>query len=297
MAEPDILLLVKRLFPAPCLIFAALLMALPLKAQTSGPMLLVVNQEDRDVSVIDPAAGSQTLVPESGVTGHEVAVYPPGHLAFVPIYGNAGVGKPGTDGQSIDVIDLKTLKIVGAVPTSQEQSHMLTISHDGRLGYTANVGPGTVSVLDMKARKTIAVIPISGNTQRIAISNDDSMVFTADQKTPRLAVIDTATNKVKSWIDLPSVAYGTAPTRDGRWLIVTMSSVDKVAVVDLKTLKVAQTIDVGAHPVEVLMRPDGLVAYISCPGANQVAAIDLKTWKVKQTLKAGAYSDGMAWGQ
>jgi len=341
MAEPDILLLVKRLFPAPCLIFAALLMALPLKAQTSGPMLLVVNQEDRDVSVIDPAVGSQTLVPESGVTGHEVAVYPPGHLAFVPIYGNAGVGKPGTDGQSIDVIDLKTLKrvgtvdfgrgvrphcpvydpvsgmmyvtteldktisiidpktlkIVGAVPTSQEQSHMLTISHDGRLGYTANVGPGTVSVLDMKARKTIAVIPISGNTQRIAISNDDSMVFTADQKTPRLAVIDTATNKVKSWIDLPSVAYGTAPTRDGRWLIVTMSSVDKVAVVDLKTLKVAQTIDVGAHPVEVLMRPDGLVAYISCPGANQVAAIDLKTWKVKQTLKAGAYSDGMAWGQ
>ena len=40
-----------------------------------------------------------------------------------------------------------------------------------------------VSVLDIAGRKTIAVIPISGNTQRIAMSRDGSMVFTADQKT------------------------------------------------------------------------------------------------------------------
>jgi len=63
---------------------------------------------------------------------------------------------------------------------------MLAISHDGRHGYTANVGPGTVSVLDMDARKTIKVIPISSNTQRISISKDDRWVFTADQTKPRL---------------------------------------------------------------------------------------------------------------
>ena len=30
-----------------------------------------------------------------------------------------------------------------------DASHMLVISSDGRHGYTANVGPGTVSVLDL----------------------------------------------------------------------------------------------------------------------------------------------------
>ena len=50
---------------------------------------------------------------------------------------------------------------------------MLALSHDGLRGYTANVGPGTVSVLDVKARKTLTIIPVSGNVQRIAISNDD----------------------------------------------------------------------------------------------------------------------------
>ncbi len=57
--------------------------------------------------------------------------------------------------QSVTIIDPKTLKIVGSIPTGQPESHMLTISHDGLRGYTANVGPGTVSVLDIKARKTL----------------------------------------------------------------------------------------------------------------------------------------------
>lgn len=58
----------------------------------------------------------------------------------------------------IRMIDPRTLKVVGTIHTGQAESHMLTITRDGRRGYTAKVGPGTVSVLDLDARKTIAVI-------------------------------------------------------------------------------------------------------------------------------------------
>jgi len=310
-------------------------------AQTH-PSLLVANQGSRDLSIIDPVAGRQlATVPENGVTGHEVAASPDGRTAYVPIYGNSGVGKPGTDGRnmvvidiasrkiignvdfghgvrphcviydtnsgmlyvtteldkSVTIIDPKTLKIVGSVPTSQEQSHMLALTHDGRRGYTANVGPGTVSVLDMKARKTIAVIPISATTQRISISRDDRMVFTADQTKPQLAMIDTATNKVRAWIPLPAIGYGTAPTLDGRWLLVCMEPTKQLAVVDLKTLKVARTIDLPAAPTEVLPSPDGKVAYVSLPGGNQVAVIDLSQWKIHSLIAAGEYADGLAWAK
>ena len=219
----------------------------PSSKSTHGPYLLVANQGDRSLSIIDPATDKQiAAVPVGGVTGHEVAASPDGRIAYVPIYGNSGVAKPGTDGTSMSVIDLasqkvigtvdfghgvrphcpiydpvskllyvtteidksitiidpKTLKIVGSIPTGEEYSHMLAISHDGQRGYTANVKPGTVSVLDMKARKTITVIPISPFTQRISISKDDRMVFTSDQTKPQLAVIDTATNAVKTWVPL-----------------------------------------------------------------------------------------------
>ena len=182
--------------------------------------------------------------------------------------------------QAITIIDPKTLKIVGKVPTGQAESHMLAITKDGTRGYTANVGPGTVSVLDLKARKTITVIPISSMTQRISLSPDDSMAFTADQAKPQLAVIDTATDKVKTWVPLPGLGYGTGSTRDGRWLLVAVQKERKVAVVDLKTLKVERTIDVPAAPQEVLMRPDGKVAYVSCNASHQVAAINLADWSV-----------------
>lgn len=321
------------------------IMLSPSRAQSNdgsarGASLLVANQGDRDLSIIDAAAGRQiAAVPERGITGHEVAASPDGRTAYVPIYGNSGVGKPGTDGRkmvvidvaarkvtgdvdfghgvrphaavfgprdgllyitteldnSVTIVDPHTLKIVGSVPTGQPESHMLAISHDGRRGYTANVGPGTVSVLDLEARKTIAVIPISRDTQRISISPDDSMVFTADQTKPQLAVIDTSTNKVKTWVPLPSAGYGTASTRDGRWLLVAVPHAGKVAVIDLGTLKVVRTIDVPSAPQEILIRPDNQVAYVSCNVSHKVAAINLSDWKVQTLIDAGKGADGLAW--
>lgn len=302
--------------------------------------LLVTNKGDQTLGIIDPAAGSQiATIPENGITGHEVIASPDGKTAYVPIYGNSGVGKPGTNGRNMAVIDLasrkvvgvvdfgkevrphcpmmgpkngmlyvtteldnsvtiidpKNLKIVGTVPTGQPESHMLAISSDGRRGYTANVGPGTVSVLDLENRKNLAVIPISPETQRIALSVDDKRAFTADQTQPRLAVINTATNKVENWIGLPASGYGTAPTPDGKWLVVAVPKANQVAVVDLQKLKVAHTIDVPAAPQEVLVRPDGKVAYVSCDASAKVVAIRTSDWKVDAVIQAGKTADGLAW--
>ncbi len=313
--------------------------AVPVTFAQNG-RLLVAQKGDKSLAIVDPAAGSVLAsVAEGGTTGHEVAGSPDGKLAVVPIYGNSGVGAPGTDGQNIVVIDIasqkivgniqfdhgvrphcpvfgpkdgmlyvtteldrsitiidpKTWKIVGSIPTGQQQSHMFTISHDGLRGYTANVGPGTVSVLDMKAHTTLTIIPISHNTQRITISNDDRWVFTADQTKPQMAVIDTATNTVKTWVPLSGLGYGAAVTKDGKWLLMPIPAKNVVDVVDMATMKVAHTVDVGADPQEVLAGPGGRVAYVSCVGANRVDEVDLATWKVARSIATGKGTDGLGW--
>ena len=49
-------------------------------------LLLVANKGDHTLGIIDPEAGRQiAAVPESGVTGHEVAASPDGKFAYVPI--------------------------------------------------------------------------------------------------------------------------------------------------------------------------------------------------------------------
>jgi YVTN family beta-propeller protein len=198
---------------------------------------------------------------------------------------------------SVTIVDPRTRKIVAAIPTDQPESHMLILSHDGKRGYTANVAPGTVSVLDIANRKTVTVIPVSKEVQRISISMDDKWVFTSDQSKPQLAVIDTSTNKVKTWVPLPATGYGAAPTPDGRWLLIAIPEKNQVAVVDLKGMQVARNIDVAGSPQEVLIRPDGKVAYVSCAASGDVAAIDLAQWKVEKRIATGKYADGLAWAK
>jgi YVTN family beta-propeller protein len=309
-------------------------------ASASSGWLLVANKADNSMGIIDPATARQVAeISEGGVTGHEIVTSPDGKLAYVPVYGNSGVGQPGTDGtnmvvidlasrkvvgnldfgkgvrphcpkfgpkngllyvstelnQSISIVDPATLKIIGSIPTGQEQSHMFAITRDGRRGYTANVGPGTISVLDMEARKTITIIPISGQIQRISLSVDDKMAFTSDVTKPQLAVVDTATNKFKLWIPLPGLGYGSATTADGKLLLIALPLVHQLAIVDLRVMKVTRTIDLPTRPQEVLVSPDQKMAYVSCDESGKVAAIRLSDWKVTNLIDSGKGADGLAW--
>ncbi len=307
---------------------------------TAKSWLLVANKGEHTLGIVDPATGKQVAaIDEGGVTGHEVIASPDGRTAYVPIYGDSGVGKPGTDGthivaidlashkvtgtidfghgvrphcpmfgptngmlyvsteleQAISVIDPHTLKIVGKIPTGQTESHMFSITRDGKRAYTANVGPGTVSALDLVGKKTIAVIPVAKQVQRMSISADDKFAFTSDVNAPRLAVIDTATNTVKQWIPLPAPGYGSSVTNDNKWLLIAIPTAHQVAAVDLTAMKVAHTIDVPATPQETLVRPDQKSVYVSCDASSKVAEIDLATWKVTRMIDTGKGADGLAW--
>ena len=174
---------------------------------------------------------------------------------------------------------------------------MLIISSDGHRGYTANVGPGTVSVLDLDSKKLVTIIPVCKTVQRIAISTDDKSVFTSDQDQPRLAVIDTASSTVSRWITMPSEGYGAAPTPDGRWLVIALPRVNQAAVIDLQSMEVSHTISLPKAPQEVLIRPDGGEAYVSCDASEKVAVIDTANWTVKKLIDAGKGADGLAWAK
>jgi DNA-binding beta-propeller fold protein YncE len=312
----------------------------PVPTNGTRGVLLVDNKGDQTLGIIDPDSAKQiATVAEGGVTGHEVIASPDGRYAYVPIYGDSGVGKPGSDGRNIAVVDIAsrkvvdnidfshgvrphcplispkdgllyvtteldnaiavidphTMKIVGTIPTGKPESHMLAISHDGRYGYTTNVGSGTVSILDMQARKLLDVISVAPVVQRISLSVDDRLLFTSDQSKPQLAVIDTATRKVKSWVPMPGTGYGTAATPDGNWLVIAMPGVRKVGVLNLKTMKIEHTVDVPASPQEVLIRPDGAVAYVSCDASHKVAEIRTSDWTVTRLIDAGPGTDGLAW--
>src|SRR6266403_2246685 len=190
-------------------------------APSAGGLLVVANQKEHTLLLVDPDNRRELAKIVVGVNGHEVMASKDGRFAYVPIYGNSGVGRPGTDGSTIDVIDLGerklaatidlgkplrphraefgpdgllyvtapgTRKVLAEIPTGEPQSHMLVLSSDGQRGYTANVSAGSVSVLDLRKRTLITTIPVAKTVQRISILPDGRHVFTHDQDAPRIAV-------------------------------------------------------------------------------------------------------------
>jgi len=315
------------------LIISALLL---LPSCVAAQRLLVANQGDHTLLIIDPVSRQTVAKVGVDINGHEVIASPDGKFAYVPIYGNSGIGKPGTDGSTVEVIDIasgraadiinlgkparphcaklgsdgllyvsaelakavdvidpRTRKVVGEIPTGQVDSHMFVLTPDGSRAYTANVFAGSVSVLDVRGRSLVTTIPVAGEVQRISISPDGRTVYTHDQQKPRIAVIDTATNTVAKWWDVPTVVYSSAPTPDGKFLISNAPS-GKLFVLDTASGQVVHSYDIPAALGEVLVWPDSSKAYASCPQAGTIEILNLKTWQLEKPIELTKGVDGLA---
>ena len=98
-------------------------------------------------------------MPEGGVTGHELIASPDGKTAYVPIYGDSGVGQPGSDGRNLAVIDLVSRKVVGNVDFGHGvRPHCPLVGPDGLLYVTTEID-NSVTVIDPRTLKIVGPCP------------------------------------------------------------------------------------------------------------------------------------------
>src|ERR1700720_2430950 len=106
--------------------------------KASRNLLLVVNQGDQSMSLVDPEAGIAIgKVKTNEVRAHEVTASPDGRLAYLPIYGDSGVGKPGTNGGNVEIVDLDKQSIVGSIDLGPVRPHWVKFGPDGMLYVSA----------------------------------------------------------------------------------------------------------------------------------------------------------------
>ena len=83
-------------------------------------LLFVANQIEHSVLLVDPMSKQVLATVGVDINGHEVAVSPDGRFGYVPIYGNTWVGKPGSDGSTIHVVDLRRGRTVAVIDLGKE---------------------------------------------------------------------------------------------------------------------------------------------------------------------------------
>ncbi len=213
-----------------------------------------------------------------------------------------GVSRDGTrvwvtceGAQAVLELDAATGKVFKAWKTNQQVSHMVVPTPDERKLYVANIGSGSVSVIE-RTSDAASTIPTGAGSEGIAVSPDGREVWVANRAANTLSVIDTATDRV---VASPE-SGGRMPIRvkftpDGQQVWVSNARSDSLSVFDAPRRQLLATVEVGAVPVGIQITPDGQRAFVANTNANQVTVIDVPSRKILRTFSTGNEPDGMAW--
>ena len=253
----------------------------------AGGLLLVANKGDHTLGIIDPVAGRQVAtVQQSGITGHEVVASPDGKTAYVPIYGDSGVGRPGSDGRTLDVIDIASRRRVATIDFGGPQRpHCAVFGPDGRLYVTAEI-TNSIKVIDARANTVVDTLPTDQKeSHMLVLSADGRTAYTSNVGAGTVSVIDVATKKVTAVVTVAARAQRIALSADGGWLFTADQDSPRLALVDTKTNKlVVPGVALPGVAYGTAPTPDGRFLVMALPGLNQVGVLDLKSMEVVRTL-------------
>jgi YVTN family beta-propeller protein len=123
------------------------------------------------------------------------------------------------------------------------------VSPDGREVWAANSGDGSVSIVDVAAKKVVATLDLKTNhSNRLKFTPDGKLVLISDDGGGGLVLIDSATRAVRKRLKLGRGPEGTLIQPDGAKAYVALSADNAVAVIDLKTLEMTGKIATGNGP-------------------------------------------------
>jgi DNA-binding beta-propeller fold protein YncE len=331
----------------PLLLLVATLAALPAPAET----LLVVRKTDDAVDFVDPGSGLRLASVALGHAPHEVSVSPDGRRAVVSNYGTRE--QPGSTLSLVDLeqprevrrielaphtrphgvawfapdrvavttegsrhlllVEPDSGRIVTAIETGQDVSHMVAVSADARRAYVTNIGSGTTTALDLESGRKLADVPTGAGSEALAVTPDGRELWVAARADGHLAIVDTASLEVTARLPLPGIPIRIALTPDGRTALVTCAGSSELVEFDVATRRETRRrkVDVplapGAEqrpfaniargsvlPVGLLVSADGRTAYVAATMGDRVVRYDAATLEPLQVIEVGGEPDGLA---
>ena len=265
-----------------------LLGVLYIEASTSkAEMLLVANKGDKTVSLVDPTSEMQIAkIAENAVTAHDLIASPDGKLAYVPIYGNSGVGKPGTDGQLIRIMDLESRSIVGTIDFGKGiRPHCPLFGPKDGLLYVTTELQQSVTVIDPKTLAIIGSIPTGKNeSHMLVLSHDGHRGYTANVRSGTISVLNLDKRTLEQVVQVAPVIQRIAVTMDDRFIITADQTALRLAVIDAETLKIVKSVALPGLAYGTAVTPDGKSLVVAIPGAQKAGLVDLATMRLIKTL-------------
>ena len=205
--------------------------------------IVTSNVSSATMTIIDQRAGGGRGPggPPPGMPGGRGPGGPPPGMG-----GGGGPGGPGGRGGPMGAPGGDWGETVVAVGRGAEG---FDVSPDGKEIWAANAQDGTVSIVDLTAKKVSQTLDanVSG-ANRLKFTPDGKLVFVSTLGGSDLTILDAATRKVVKRVNIGHGAAGIVMQPDGLRAYVACTPDNYVVVVDLKSLEVTDHIDAGKQP-------------------------------------------------
>lgn len=240
------------------------------------------------IFVVDMAGGRIARVIRTGLRGLHGVAFRPGHPTRVLVTAQ-------TDRRVLEV-DVETGKVLGAIDTRGDRSHLLAVTGDGSTVFTTNEGTADISRLDVATRSFVAAFPASAGVEGIAVAGGELWVGE-----PSRGVV--TVRNAESGTVLATLPGFRHPVRiraspGGERVVISDPGCRIIAIGDPATRRLVSVIGTGKlAPVMVGdVAPDGRTAFASASDEREVLVLDLEGATVLARHRAGWHPDGVAWG-
>lgn len=317
----------------------------------SAGTLVVANKSEATVSLVDTDTNEIRATLPTGNAPHEVDVSPNGRLALVGNYGTRD--EPGSSLTVIDVaaaevvktieleghtrphgivwlndevalvtaedsrallrVDIAKGEIAQEIDTDAEISHMVAVAREHGLAFVANIGSGSVTVIDLALGVRVANVPTGEGAEGITVTPNGRQVWVTNRAEDSISVLNASGRKVIARIEAGEFPIRAEATDDGRFVIVTNAKGNDLSVFSTREMKEvgrvnftevskgdegrlfsdrfgSSSVPIGIEIVESERR-----VYVAHANADGISIIDLGSGKVIGSLSAGKEPDGMGW--
>ncbi len=251
-----------------------LVLSTPHSSQAQAPgRLLVVNKAGASLSVVDLERGQEIGTVPTGYAPHEVAVSPDGRVAVVTNYGTRD-----EPGNTLTVVELDTLEPSATIDLGDQlRPHGITwLPGTDRVAVTTE-GSGTLTVVDVPARRVVAVVPTGQRiSHQVSVTPDGGRAFVANIGSGSATAIDLGSMEALTSIPTGSGAEGIAVAPGGDEVWVTNRAENTVTVLDAGSLQILGTLPSAEFPIRVVFTPGGDRALVTNARSAQLRVFDVQ---------------------
>ena len=331
-------------------LYAVLAAAILLVPATHGATLAVANKAEATVSLIDLDSGAVVATLPTGDGPHEIGMSADGRFALVTNYGTREQGgnsltlidiPAGSVVKTIDlgdyrrphgvewlddesvvvtveannaliVVDVARDKVTQSIGTDQEVSHMVALDPDRGRAYTANIGSGSVSVLDLGKGALETNVATGDGAEGIAVSASGEHIWVTNRAADTITILDADSLAPAGEIASEGFPIRATATPKGQ-VLVTRARAGDLAIYDAETFEEIRVVafdlesmDVeerlfgdrfgnSSVPIGVIVDAVGEYAWVAHANADVITEIDLATGDIVRMLRAGREPDGMGY--